>query len=182
GASRPGPAGDRHRVVAPAKVAAMSWWTAPWVFAHGLSAADVASLFGHCAMLSLLAVGGAITTLPDMHRFIVGEHGWIDDAGFTASVALAQAAPGPNILFVAVLGWNVAGAMGMAATMAGIMLPSTTIALAVTRWGRTRQEAIGVRAFTQGLAPLTLGLLLATGWVLFEPSRGSWGAIALFAA
>jgi chromate transporter len=63
--------------------------------------------------------------------------------------------------------------------MAGIMLPSTTLALAATRWGRARQESIGVRAFTNGMAPLTLGLLLATGWVLSQPFRDSLGATLL---
>ena len=85
-----------------------------------------------------LAVGGAITTAPDMQRYLVRERGWIGDGEFTASVALAQAAPGPNVLFVAVLGWNVAGAAGAAVTLAGIMLPSTTLALWATRWGRAR--------------------------------------------
>ena len=73
---------------------------------------DLLALFGHFVVLSLLAVGGAITTVPDMHRFIVAEHHWLTDAQFTASIAIAQAAPGPNVLFVAVLGWNVAGPFG----------------------------------------------------------------------
>ena len=64
---------------------------------------DLPALFVHFLLLSLLAVGGAITTAPDMHRYLVTEHGWISDAQFTTSVALAQAAPGPNLLFVAVL-------------------------------------------------------------------------------
>ena len=68
-------------------------------------------------MLSLFAVGGAITTAPDMHRYVVDEHHWISDAQFTASIAIAQAAPGPNVLFVAILGWNVAGPLGAIATM-----------------------------------------------------------------
>ena len=67
-----------------------------------LTAAAWLSLFTHFTILSLLAVGGAITTVPDMQRFVVQEQGWISDAQFTASVALAQAAPGPNVLFVAV--------------------------------------------------------------------------------
>ena len=72
-------------------------------FVHpALSAADLLGLFAHFLVLSLLAVGGAITTAPDMHRYVVAEHGWITDAQFSASVAIAQAAPGPNVLFVAV--------------------------------------------------------------------------------
>ena len=95
--------------------------------------ADLLGLFGHFLLLSLLAVGGAITTAPDMHRYIVDEHGWITDAQFTTSIALAQAAPGPNVLFVAVLGWNVGGPLGALATMSGILLPSTALSLLATR-------------------------------------------------
>jgi chromate transporter len=151
-----------------------------------LDARDLGSLFAHFLVLSLLAVGGAITTVPDMHRFIVVEHHWLTDAQFTASIALAQAAPGPNVLFVAVLGWNVAGALGMLATMTGILVPSTALSLWATRWGAQRREKRGVRAFTAGLMPITLGLLLSTGWVLAEPylldPEHRWGALALIAA
>lgn len=136
---------------------------------NGLSATDLLSLLGHFMLLSLLAVGGAITTASDMHRYVVVEHGWISDAQFTSSIAIAQAAPGPNVLFVAVIGWNVAGAVGALATLVGTMLPSTLLVLAVSRWAAQRREHPGVRAFTTGMAPLTLGLLLATGWVLAEP-------------
>jgi chromate transporter len=154
-----------------------------------LSAADLFGLFGHFLLLSLLAVGGAITTAPDMHRYIVAEHHWITDAQFTTSIAIAQAAPGPNVLFVAVLGWNVGGPLGVLATMAGILLPSTTLTLVATRWGAARRETRGVRAFTTGLTPLTIGLLLATGWVLAEPyvadpahRLGALGLIAISVA
>ena len=94
-----------------------------------LAATDMLGLFAHFLVLSLLAVGGAITTVPDMHRYIVVQQHWLTDAQFTASIALAQAAPGPNVLFVAVLGWNLAGAWGALATMAGNLLPSTVLTL-----------------------------------------------------
>jgi chromate transporter len=147
--------------------------------AHGLDAGVLGSLFLHFGMLSLLAVGGAITTAPDMQRYVVGERGWLSDAQFTTSVALAQAAPGPNLLFVAVVGWNIAGLAGVAATLAGSLLPSTTLALAASRFGEQRRDSRAMRAFTTGMAPLTLGLLLATGWVLTEPVRSSLGAMLL---
>ncbi len=150
--------------------------------ASALSPADLLGLFGQFLVLSLLAVGGAITTAPEMHRYVVTQHQWITDAQFTASVAIAQAAPGPNVLFVAVIGWNVAGPLGALATMGGIMLPSTALSLWATRWGQARRETRGVRAFTTGMAPLTLGLLLATGWVLAGPAAGHWGTMLLVAA
>ena len=150
----------------------------------GLAWVDWLQLFGHFLILSLLAIGGAITTAPDMHRFIVGKQGWLDDAQFSASIALAQAAPGPNVLFVAVLGFNVGGLAGAAITLLATLAPSTLLTLTATRWGEKRRESRALRAFTSGLAPLTLGLLLATGWILFEPAARSaapWGSAALVA-
>ncbi len=146
---------------------------------HGLGWAELGGLCAHFMVLSLLAVGGAITTAPDMQRYLVGEQGWMSDAQFTTGVAIAQAAPGPNILFVAVMGWHVAGLAGVLATMLGIMGPSSVLAFIVGRYGQRRADAIGLRAFTAGLTPLTLGLLLSTGWILTAPTRHQWVAVAL---
>ena len=139
-------------------------------------------LFTHFASLSLLAVGGAITTAPDMHRYLVAEQGWLSEAQFTSSIALAQAAPGPNVLFVALLGWNVglnagggasAGGMawalalmGMVVTLVAIMLPSSILTYNATRWAHANRQLRSVRAFKAGLAPIVIALLMATGWLL----------------
>lgn len=148
-----------------------SAWPAWLVGASPLSAGDWVALALHFLMLSLLAIGGAITTVPEMQRFVVRDHHWLSDAQFTASVALAQAAPGPNVLFVAVIGYNVGGLAGVAATLLGTLLPSSTLALAVTHWGDRHREALVLRAFTTGMAPITIGLLLSTSWVLLAPTH-----------
>lgn len=144
-----------------------------------MSAADWLSFFLHYLALSLLSVGGAITTAPDMHRYLVAERQWLTDPQFSASVALAQAAPGPNVLFVALLGWNVgvnAGGwplalLGMALAMTGILLPSTTLTYLAARWGHKNRELRAVRAFKQGMAPIVIALLVATGWILATGNR-----------
>lgn len=143
---------------------------------------DWFNLFTHFAVLSLLAVGGAITTVPDMHRYLVTEQHWLTEAQFTSSIALAQAAPGPNVMFVALMGWNVglnaggglgAGWLGwiyafagVFVSMFGIMLPSTTLTFMAARWGHKNRELRVVRAFKQGMAPIVIALLIATGWLL----------------
>ena len=139
-----------------------------------LTGADWLALFVHFASLSLLAVGGAITAVPEMHRYLVGDKLWLTDAQFSASIALAQAAPGPNVMFVALMGWNVglnAGGYGLAllgasATMLGILLPSTMLTFMAARWGHRNRELRAVRAFKQGMAPIVIGLLVSTGWIL----------------
>ena len=136
--------------------------------------ADWLSLFAHYLALSLLCVGGAITTAPDMHRFLVQEKGWLTDPQFSASIAIAQAAPGPNVLFTGLMGWNVglnAGGLptamlGMLVCLGGIMLPSSILVYATARWSHRNRDLRAVRAFKQGMAPLVIALLVATGVIL----------------
>lgn len=137
------------------------------------------SLFGHFLALSLMSIGGAITLVPDMHRRLVTDSGLLNDADFTSSIALAQAAPGPNVLFVALMGWYSGGLGGALISMLGIMLPSTTLALAVSRWVATRRHWLSVQAFQAGMVPVTMGLLLATGWHLAPPLQTQPKALML---
>ena len=102
-------------------------------------------LFAHFLGMSMLAVGGALTTTPEIHRYLVEQRGWLSDTQFSASIALAQAAPGPNLLFVPVLGHAIAGLPGAVVALAGMLLPSTTLALFASRWGRKRRDTLGVR-------------------------------------
>jgi chromate transporter len=139
-----------------------------------LHAADWLSLFLHYATLSLLCVGGAISTAPDMHRFLVQEHGWLTDPQFSASIAIAQAAPGPNVLFTGLMGWNVglnagglgAAALGLVLCLGGIMLPSSLLVFFTAQWSHRNRDLRAVRAFKQGMAPVVVALLLSTGWIL----------------
>jgi chromate transporter len=141
-----------------------------------LSLAERAALFGHFLLLSLLAIGGAITVVPDVHRLPVGQMNLVDDTQFNASIVIGQAAPGPNVLFVAVLGYQAAGLVGALTTLVAMMLPSATLALAVGRWGHARRELIGVRAFKAGMAPIVIGPTAATTWLLVAqaPGKAHW--------
>ena len=133
-------------------------------------------------MLSLMSLGGAIATTTEMHRFLVEQHGWLTQAQFNDSIALAQASPGPNVLFVALMGWHVgmnagstaAAFLGVATTMVGIMLPSTVFTYQVARWGHRNRELRAVRAFKLGMAPVVIAMLLSTAWIL--ASAGARGA------
>ena len=139
-----------------------------------LGPADWLALFAHFASLSLLAVGGAIATVPDMQRYLVNERMWLTDAQFNSSIALAQAAPGPNVLFVVLMGWNVGlnaggyrmAVLGMCLALSGMLLPSTVLTCMAARWGHKNRELRAVRAFKIGLAPIVVALLVATGWLL----------------
>ena len=166
-----------------------------------LTLADWGSLFLHFISLSLLAVGGAITTAPDIHRYLVDDMRWLSDTQFTSSIALAQGAPGPNVMFIALMGWNVglnAGGglaagwpavslalWGVLITMVGIMIPSATLTFVATQWAHRNREMLAVKAFKSGMAPIVIALLIATGWLLtgnHENPVRDWPLWALTAA
>lgn len=142
-----------------------------------LSWIDWLGLLLHFGMLSLLSVGGGISVLPDMHRYLVDQHGWLTPQQFASSVALAQAAPGPNVLFVVLMGWNVGvnagsvflGALGAALCLLGLLIPSSVLTLYATRWAQRNRTRPGVRAFKSGLTPLVVALLASTSWLLLKP-------------
>jgi chromate transporter len=147
-----------------------------------LSVSDWLALFNHFLSLSLLAVGGAIILAPDIHRFLVDENQWLTEQQFSSSIALAQSAPGPNVLFVGLMGWNVGlnagaglgggwisvalSALGMLISLLGIMLPSSILTYTTTRWAHKHRDNRGVRAFKLGMAPVVIALLVSTGWLL----------------
>ena len=137
-------------------------------------ALDWVALLTHFMGLSLLAVAGAISTTPESHRYLVDENRWLTDAQFTDSIAIAQAAPGPNVLFIARLGWNVGcnaaswagGALGLVLAMAGIMGPRSVLTYVTAQWSQRNRERREVRAFKQGMTPIVIALMAGTGWVL----------------
>jgi chromate transporter len=139
---------------------------------------DWLSLFAQYLLLSLMSVGGAISTSSEMHRYLVERQHWLSQVQFNESIALAQAAPGPNVLFVALMGWHVgmntgsiwAALLGVALTMFGILLPSTILTYSAAQWGHRNRELRAVRAFKLGMAPVVIALMLSTSWILGSAS------------
>ena len=146
-----------------------------------MSEEALAQLAMDFSVLSLIAVGGAITVLPEMHRSVVEVHGWMSGAQFAELFALAQAAPGPNILVVSLIGWKVAGFAGAVVATAAVCGPSCVLTFAVSRiWQRFR----GARwraAVEDGLVPVTVGLMLAGGYLITLAADHSWSGFAVTA-
>lgn len=153
-----------------------------------LSSADWLHLVAYFLSLSLLSVGGAMATAPDMYRHTVEEQGWLSAQQFSDAIAIAQAAPGPNIMYVALLGWNMGlnamapytgwaawlAALGCCmACMGGMLLPSSWLTWSSTRWLQRNQNRRSVRAFRWGMMPLVVGMVLATGWILAARNTGA---------
>lgn len=139
----------------------------------------VVELFLEFALLALVAFGGATALLPEMHRVVVENHHWLDDATFTHLYAIAQAAPGPNVLVVTLIGWEVAGLAGaLSATLAMCLPMSVLIYLLIDRWesfaGKRWQMAVSI-----GVAPLAVGLVFSGATLIAQAAAFGWVAWAL---
>jgi chromate transporter len=131
--------------------------------------------------VSLIAVGGAAAVLPEIQRSVVDVHGWMTAAQFSELFGLANAAPGPNVIVVTLIGWKVAGLAGALVATAAICAPSCMLTFAVFRLWQKFRDKPWTRAIEHGLAPITVGLVLASGYLITRGSNDSWVAYALTA-
>lgn len=123
-------------------------------------------LFLITAQLSLVAIGGMSSALPELQRQVVDVHRWMGAAEFGAVFALAQAAPGPNVLVCTLVGWQVAGFAGAMAATLGMLVPSSILTFVVSGvWHRFRDRPWR-RAVQAGLVPVTVGLVVAAASLL----------------
>jgi chromate transporter len=131
------------------------------------------------ATLSLVAVGGANAVVPDIHRQVVETLGWMDNATFANLFAIAQAAPGPNVLVVSLIGWHMAGFAGLMVATLAMILPSSLLAFTAGRLLDRQSGARWVKVTKAGLVPLAIGLILSSGVIMAEASyRGSLTLLA----
>jgi chromate transporter len=139
----------------------------------------LAQLAAVYAQLSLLAFGGANAVVPEMQRQVVDVHHWMSAHEFAALYALAQAAPGPNMMVVSLVGWQVAGVWGALVTTAAVAAPSSVLTLLVSgAWYRFK-DADWRKALQAGLQPVTAGLIMASAALLIATTSVDWTAAAV---
>ena len=134
------------------------------------------------ALLSLLAFGGANAVLPEIHRQSVDIHHWMTDQDFAALFAIAQAAPGPNFLISTLIGWKAAGLAGALVTTAAMCGPSCVLTFWVAKFWDHHREAPWRVAVGAGVAPVTVGLIFSSAYVLVRAADTGWRLSAVTAA
>jgi chromate transporter len=132
--------------------------------------------------LSLLAFGGGNTILPEMQRAVVQVHHWMSAQEFSALFALAQAAPGPNMMIVPLIGWQVAGWSGLLVSSLAKFGPSSIVTLIVMGGWKRYKDRPWRQVIQRGLVPVTVGLVVSSGLLIAKASATTLmlaGVIAL---
>src|SRR6267142_3237898 len=141
------------------------------------------ALAAHLAVLSMISFGGIPTVLPDIHNLVVVTKGWVTDQEFADFFAIAQAMPGlPMILMMSLIGWKVGGLTGALASAVATCGPSCTVAFVAFRLGHRFRDAPWQRIVRRGLVPVTVGIVIASGFVLARAADNGWQAAAITAA
>ncbi len=123
-------------------------------------------LFISFFLVAFVSFGGASAVIPELYRIAVIEHGWMAERTFTELFAIAQAAPGPNVLIVTLIGQQVSGWQGAFFATLGMCLPmSLLVGLLFKHWDKL-QHWRGRAAIQLGVAPLAVGLVLASGTLI----------------
>jgi chromate transporter len=139
---------------------------------------NISFLFG---LLSILSIGGGNSVLPEMHREAVTHYQWLTEKQFSDVFAISQAAPGPSILIVTLIGYRAAGIPGgILATVAMILPAGALVYLLTLFWKRAEQSPVR-HAIEKGFAPLTVGLVLASAYVIGRTVDNDWKAVLLTA-
>ncbi|MFZ1169857.1 MAG: chromate transporter [Bradyrhizobium sp.] len=122
------------------------------------------------AVMSLFAIGGANSAIPEMHRVAVDVNHWLTDKQFTDVYAIAQLSPGPNVLIVTLIGYSVAGLLGALVATLAMCVPTAVLALIVSRFLARSSHARWPSIIQAALVPLSIGLMGASGFILARTS------------
>ena len=125
-------------------------------------------------LMSLFAVGGANSAIPEMHRAAVEVHHWMTDKQFADVFAISQLSPGPNVLIVTLIGYSVAGIGGALAATVAMCGPTALLAYYVSRFLERSRHARWPALVQAALVPLSIGLMAASGLILAQTSDQSW--------
>lgn len=137
------------------------------------------------ALLSVVAFGGANAMLPELHRIVVEQNHWLTDATFTELFAIAQAAPGPNILVVSLIGLQLAGIPGFLVVTAAFCVPPSVLMYGFYRWWLIHADSVWHTRVQAVIGPLAAGLVLAGGGLIAataSTASSSWATLAMTAA
>jgi chromate transporter len=139
------------------------------------------TLLMHFGVLSIAAVGGGNSAIPEIHRQAVEISHWMTERQFADIFAISQAAPGPNFLISTLIGYHVAGPIGALVATLGMSGPSSILAYYVSGTWEKFKYARWRMAVQAGLIPVSIGLIGATGIIVAQAADHTWIAYAVTA-
>ena len=124
--------------------------------------------------LSFVTIGGGNSILAGVQNQSVTVHHWVTSAEFLDLWAVSRATPGPNSLYVALIGYRVDGIAGAVCATLALFVPTSILMLLMARVWRRYSGTKWLVAVEQGLAPIAAGLVLAATLTILRVAEGAW--------
>jgi chromate transporter len=137
------------------------------------------TLAGYFALMSLFAIGGANSAVPEMQRVAVEVERWMTDRQFTDIFAIAQVTPGPNVIIVTLIGYHVAGLLGALVATLAMCGPTCVFAFYIGHAWERFKDAPWRAAIQAGLLPISIGLIAASAFVVTWVAAHNFVAVAV---
>lgn len=141
--------------------------------------AGLLGLFIKLSLFSLIAFGGVNALLPTLYDISVNQEKWIDPDTFIHYFAIAQAAPGPNLLTVTLIGWNAFGLAGALLATLAVCWPSCILIFYIQRSINKLKHVQWKKTIEYSASALAVGLVLASAWQIAHRINESWSAYGL---
>lgn len=122
---------------------------------------EIPALVRVFAYLSLLTVGGGMAAFPELKILTVDVHHWLTFPQLVHLYSVGQMAPGPNMMMIVAIGEWTAGLLGALVVVIAFFGPTSLLTLAVGRLWAHLEKWPWRRSIQMGLAPVSIGLLLA---------------------
>lgn len=130
--------------------------------------------------LSFVSIGGGQTILTELHRQVVDVNHWITGSEFFELYALSRMAPGPTPTMITMIGWKISGLTAALVATAAIYLPAIAMMFALAGIWQRYRGALWQQAVEEGLAPVGIGMFLATiVTLMLAPNIGWLGWIVI---
>ena len=131
------------------------------------------------AYLSILTVGGGMAAFPELKVLTVDVHHWLTFHQLIHLYSVGQMAPGPNMMMIVSIGQWVAGLLGAVVVLISFFLPTALLCFSIGRlWNRLAKWPWRT-SIQRGLAPVSIGLLLAGSLTMAKGAVTGWITAAI---
>jgi len=124
----------------------------------------------------ILGYGGGPSSIPLVHREVVGRFRWMNDDDFSDILALANALPGPiNTKMAGYIGYRVGGYLGMVTALLASVVPTVLIMVLLLTVLNAFKDEPWVQGMSQAVVPV-VGVMLGTlTWDFIKKSQSALG-------
>lgn len=126
--------------------------------------------------VGMLGYGGGPSSIPLVHKEVVGKYQWMDDNDFSDLLALANTLPGPIATKMAgYIGYRAAGFFGMVNAILATIIPTIIIMILLLTSLSAFKDQPWVSGMTHAVIPVVGVMLAVLTWQFYKKAQDGLG-------